>query len=57
MHTILRLENLKGRNPLHDLGIDRNIVLELIFEKQGGKLWTRCIWRRIGISGGPLLRR
>jgi hypothetical protein len=26
------------------------ITLELIIRKQGGKVWTGCIWLRIGTS-------
>jgi hypothetical protein len=28
------------------------IVLKWILGKQGGKVWTGCIWLRIGTSGG-----
>jgi hypothetical protein len=34
------------------LGSPREIILEWILEKQGGKVWIGCIWPRIGISGG-----
>jgi hypothetical protein len=37
------LENLKGRDHPEDLGVDGRIILELIFEKQGGKLWAGFI--------------
>jgi hypothetical protein len=33
MHTKLRLENLKRRDHLEDLGVDRKIILEWILEK------------------------
>jgi hypothetical protein len=42
------------RRPLEDLGVDRKITVEWILGKQGGRLWTGCIWLRIGTSGGPL---
>jgi hypothetical protein len=42
------LENLKGRDHLEDLSIDGRIILELILGKYGRKVWTRCIWLRIG---------
>jgi hypothetical protein len=45
------LENLKGRDYSEDLGIDGRIVLEWILGKLGGKVWTVCIWLRIGTSG------
>jgi hypothetical protein len=33
MHAIFWLENVKGRDHLEDLGIDRKIILEWILEK------------------------
>jgi hypothetical protein len=44
------LEDLKGRDYLEDLGIDGKTILEWILGKQGRKVWTTCIWFRIGIS-------
>jgi hypothetical protein len=52
MHTVFSLGNLKGREHLEDLGMDRKIILEWIFEKECGKLWTGCTLLRIGSSGG-----
>jgi hypothetical protein len=37
------LKNLKERDHLEELGVDVRII-----EKYGGKLWTGCIWLRIG---------
>jgi hypothetical protein len=54
MHTTFLLENLKGRDHSEYLGIDGKIILEWILGKKGGKLWTGCIWLRIGTSGGLL---
>jgi hypothetical protein len=48
------LENLKGIDHLKDLGVDGKIILECILGKQCGKLYSRCIWLRIGTSGGLL---
>jgi hypothetical protein len=48
------LQNLKGRDHLEDLGVDGKIILKWILRKVGKKLWTRCIWLRIGTSGGLL---
>jgi hypothetical protein len=45
------LENLKGSDHLEDLGVDEKIILECILGKQGGRVWTGCIWLRIGTSG------
>jgi hypothetical protein len=33
MHTVAQLENLKGRDHLEDLGIDRKIIIEWILRK------------------------
>jgi hypothetical protein len=40
-------ENLKERDHLEALDIDRSILLEWIIGKYGGKLWIRLIWLRI----------
>jgi hypothetical protein len=48
MHTIYWLEELNGRDHLEDLSVDGKIVLESLFGKYGGKVWTR------GTSGGLL---
>jgi hypothetical protein len=42
----------KEETTWKNLGVDGRIILELIFGKQGGKVRTRCIWLRIGTSGG-----
>jgi hypothetical protein len=46
------LVNPKGRGHSEDLGVDGKIILEWILGKQVGKLWTGCIWLRVGLSGG-----
>jgi hypothetical protein len=46
------LQNMKGRDHLEDLGVDGKIILEWFLGKYGMKLWTGCIWVRIGTSGG-----
>jgi hypothetical protein len=54
MHTFFWFENLERRDYLEDLGVDGKMMLEQILRKQGGRVWTGCIWLRIGNSGGPL---
>jgi len=48
------LEDLKGRDNLEDLGIDGKVLLQWILGKQGGKVWTGCIWLTI-VTRGMLL--
>jgi hypothetical protein len=45
---------MRGRGQSEDLGGDVKIILKRILGKQGGKVWTGCIWLRTGISGGLL---
>jgi hypothetical protein len=44
----------EGKGHSEDLGVDGRIILEWILEKWGGKMWTECIWLRMGSSGGLL---
>jgi hypothetical protein len=44
-------ENLRGRDHLEDLVIDRKIILKWIFKSKMGE-WTGFIWLRIGTGGG-----
>jgi len=41
---------VKERNHSNEVGVDGRIILEWILEKLGGKLWTGCLWLRIGSS-------
>jgi len=53
MHTVLWLENLKGRDHSEDLGVDGRKILERILGKLGGGFdWF--IWLVIGTNGGLL---
>jgi hypothetical protein len=47
-------ENLRETDHSEDLDIDGRRIREW---SQGGKVWTRCIWVRIGTSGGLLWTR
>jgi hypothetical protein len=44
----------EGKNHSKNVGLDGRIILERILGKWVGKVWTRCIWLRTGISGGLL---
>jgi len=46
--------NLKERGYLGDPGIDRRIILRLIFGKCDVRLWIGSSWFRIGTGGGHL---
>jgi hypothetical protein len=37
---MFRLENLKGRGHLENLGVDGRIILQWILGKRDGKVWT-----------------
>jgi hypothetical protein len=54
MHTKFWSENLKGRDHSEGVDVDGKIILEWIVGKQGGKVWTGCIWLRIRTSDGLL---
>jgi hypothetical protein len=54
MYTIFWLKNMKGKDPLKDLGIDRRIISECILGTLGGMVWIACIWFRIGTNGKVL---
>jgi hypothetical protein len=47
MLTVFWLENLKGRDDLEDKGIDGKIILDWIFGRKDGRLWTGFIWLSI----------
>jgi hypothetical protein len=54
MRTNIWSESLKGKDYSEDLGVDGKVISEWILEKCGGKVWTRCVWLRIGTSGGKV---
>jgi hypothetical protein len=44
----------EGKRALERRSRRWGIILKLISEKSGGKLWTELIWLRKGASGGLL---
>jgi hypothetical protein len=42
--------DIKARDHLEDLDVDGNIILKLILNKYGARVWTGFIWLRIGTS-------
>jgi hypothetical protein len=36
---------------LEDIGTDERIILELILQKENGKVWSGFAWLRTGASG------
>jgi hypothetical protein len=46
MHTTFLYENQKGRDHSEDLGIDGRIILDWSLRKEGGNVWTGCIYLR-----------
>jgi hypothetical protein len=45
------LVGMNVRDHSEDVGVDEKIILGLILWKQVGKVWTGCIWLKIGTSG------
>jgi hypothetical protein len=39
-------ENLKGRDYLENLGVDKNKIVKYILKKLDGRTWTGFIWLR-----------
>jgi hypothetical protein len=44
----------EGKNHSEDLGVDGGIILEWILGKYTWRVWSGCIWFRIGTSSGLL---
>jgi hypothetical protein len=55
MYTKFWLKNLKERDHLKDLGIDRTIILEWILKEIGWEGWAAFIWLRIGTKWQALV--
>jgi len=54
MHTGFWWGDLRERDHVEDLGIDRGIILKWIFKKYDGEVWIGLIWLRIETGGRPL---
>ena len=46
--------NLRGRDHVGDLGIDRRIILKWNFQMWDWRAWSLLVWFWIGIGGGLL---
>jgi hypothetical protein len=54
LNSKILIENPEGKRPLENLSKDGMIILKWILGKLDGKMWTGCIWLRIGICCGLL---
>ena len=54
MHTGFWWGDLRERDHLEDLSIDRRIILKWIFKKYDGEVWIGLIWFRIETGGMSL---
>ena len=53
----LLVGKLEGKRPLEDQGVDRRIILRLMFRKWDVGTWTGSSWLRIWTGGGNLRMR
>jgi len=49
MHTVCWRRNLKERDQLEDMGLDRRMIIKWVLKQ--GWVWTALIWLRIGVNG------
>ena len=54
MYTGFWWGNRKVRDSLGDPGVDRKIILRLIYRKWDVGVWIGSSWLRIGTGGGHL---
>ena len=54
MHIVFWWRNLRERDHLEELDVDRRTIFKLIFKKLDGEAWTGLIWLRIRTGGGLL---
>jgi hypothetical protein len=48
---VVLMENMKERDLLKDMGVDRRIILRFILNKMGGCGWHLRMWLRLESSG------
>jgi hypothetical protein len=51
--SLLCRRNLKERDYLEDLRVDKSVILKWIF-KERGVVWAGLIWLRVGTGSGLL---
>jgi hypothetical protein len=57
VHTGFWWGDLRERDHLKDVDVDGRIILQRIFKKGDGEIWTGLIWLRIWDGDGLLLLR
>jgi len=54
VHIGFLWRDLMEGSHLEDLGLDRRIILQWIFNIWNGEAWTELLWFRIGTGDGHL---
>lgn len=57
MHTVVWWVNLKAKEHVEDLSMDRRTLLKWVVKEQGWRTWTAFVCYWIGTSCRPLFHR